>query len=45
MERYTTTFKTINDDIETYDFQEVIVEELIQWNSIPARPEPAVVED
>ena len=45
MGRYTSTFKTINDDIETYDFQEVIVEELIQWNSIPARPQPAVVED
>ena len=40
MERYTATFKTINDDIESYDFQEVIAEELVQWDSIPARPVP-----
>ena len=45
MEQYTKTFKTINDDIDSYDFQEAICEELIQWDNIPARPIPPPLED
>ena len=45
MERYTSTFKTVNDDIESYDFREITVTDMVQWNSIPARPQAADVED
>ena len=45
MERYTSTFKTVNDDIESYDFREITVTDMVQWNSIPARTQPADAED
>ncbi len=38
MSSYTNTFQHANSPVDSYDFTEVVVDELILWEPVPARP-------